>query len=125
ALARGLSLMNTGRNTIGLRPWKPGQSGNPKGRPKSPLGNGRRALAPHEKKFVDTLVAMLDDVKQRGQALELGIPYLWGKPPEALLEAEQIDAELAASLEEVEKMSDEELEQQLLATMASEASGKQ
>ncbi len=36
---------NTGRNTAGLRPWKPGQSGNPSGRPKrKPLTDAYAAI---------------------------------------------------------------------------------
>jgi len=76
------------------------------------------------------LLKALEDRGQRIQALMIALPYLWGKPSEVELtdEAEQMDAELAAidkAAAEVEQMSDEELQQQLLATMASEASGKQ
>jgi Family of unknown function (DUF5681) len=36
---------NTGRNTAGLKPWKPGQSGNPSGRPKrKPLTDAYAAI---------------------------------------------------------------------------------
>jgi hypothetical protein len=71
------------------------------------VGNGRRALAPHEQEFVKPLLAMLKDEKQRAEALALGIPYFWGKPPEVELTEEAADTN--STLAAVSQMSDEEL----------------
>lgn len=48
-------------NTQHLEPtkWKPGQSGNPSGRPSN--ASLRAALKPHEKTVIDTLIACLAD----------------------------------------------------------------
>jgi hypothetical protein len=103
-------LCNSERNTVGLLPhWKPGQSGNPKGRPKTPLSNARKALAPHEEKVVSSILALLNDSdwRAKSEGLKYAVPYLWGRPPEVELtdEAVEINSTLAA----ISRMPTEEL----------------
>jgi uncharacterized protein DUF5681 len=87
-------------NTANLTSWKPGQSGNPSGRPKSPLSNARKALSPHEPTVVQAIQSLLGNPDWRAvdAGLKYVVPYLWGKPPEVELtdEAELMNATLAS-----------------------------
>src|SRR5262249_38101445 len=102
-------LFEKGRSGNPATMWKKGQSGNPSGRPKSPLSNGRKALAPHEEQVVNSILDLLNDSdwRAKSEGLKYAVPYLWGRPPEVELteEAGEINPTLAA----VSQMSDEEL----------------
>lgn len=75
----------TDQRTAGLIPWKPGQSGNPTGRPPLPpeLKAKLRDLAP---KAVQRLGEMLDDddPRIRGMASQAILDRLYGKPTQAV-----------------------------------------
>src|SRR5260370_21523462 len=73
--------------------WKPGQSGNPGGRPSCVAL--RAALRPHEKECIDTLVSLMreaDEDSVRLRACQEILCRLYGKPdsfdPDQLTEEE-------------------------------------
>ena len=79
---------NSAKTPVG-RPWQPGQSGNPGGRPKV-LGAFRERLREHADKAVQTLVDALDDENARvrvAAAAEL-LDRAYGKAPQALTNEE-------------------------------------
>jgi hypothetical protein len=110
-----------------LRPWQPGQSGNPKGR--TPNGTSvaeyvRQLCGPDAKPIIDQLVAIATgshrDVRHRIEACKVLLDRGWGKAVEtvnlhgslATLDPARLarlsDAELAAAADLVAKlMSDE------------------
>lgn len=87
---------NTGKSN-NLRPaWKPGQSGNPGGRPKSAVL--RAMLAPHRRTMVATLLRLMrtaDKDSTRLEAVKVMLSYLDGKP-EGIAPDELPDEELLA-----------------------------
>lgn len=71
--------------TRGLRPWQPGQSGNPGGRPKvNP--ELRRAAQEHSAEALDTLVKVMRTGKPSEQLLAAReiLDRAWGKPAQAV-----------------------------------------
>lgn len=58
---------NSGGNTANLKPWRPGQSGNPRGRPAVPPEVRELARA-HTVTAVNTLVAVMTDEKATAAA---------------------------------------------------------
>jgi hypothetical protein len=89
---------NTGRSS-GLRPaWKPGQSGNPGGRPKSKVL--RAMLEPHRRSMVATLLVLMrsaDKDATRLEAVKVMLAYLDGKPDE-IGPTDLTDSELLAEV---------------------------
>ncbi len=68
-------------------PWKPGQSGNPNGRPKGSVSLARilkEKLAENDGEAAKAIVdAMIKDAKREdGQSRRLAIQYIDGKPKE-------------------------------------------
>ncbi len=91
--APGNALGNNEKNSQGTanmpgpgRPFQKGRSGNSNGRPRGALTlpKIRKLLKPHASKFVDALLELLRDPdwRAKGKALEIGMAYLWGKPPD-------------------------------------------
>ena len=72
------------------RPFAPGVSGNPGGRP-SGLSRVTELARAHSEKALDALVAALDepDPLVRMKAADLLLTRAWGKPSQALDESEQ------------------------------------
>jgi hypothetical protein len=65
-----------------LRPWKPGQSGNPNGRPKEAF-HVRDLARGHTEEAITTLVTIMRSSKQdkaRAQAAQALLDRGWGKP---------------------------------------------
>jgi hypothetical protein len=83
--------------------FQPGRSGNPAGRPRGPK-DVREALQPKSRRFVDALVAALEDPDSRVRikAIELGLAYIYGKPSEAQPASQLPDGPLSFSPEEIE-----------------------
>lgn len=65
------------------RPFPPGQSGNPGGRPKG-LGAIREQLADLEPIALQKLKQSLEDPDKYLEAVKLILAYRWGKPPQSL-----------------------------------------
>lgn len=80
--------------------WKPGQSGNPRGRKRN--GNTAKDIftilgGPNGREFADQLYALAcgvhDDPGIRVKALAIIAPYIWGKPVETV----KLDADITAN----------------------------
>jgi hypothetical protein len=73
---------NNHRSLANLRPWVPGQTGNPGGRPKGIAARARE----HTDKALETLVAALDDPDRRVAvtAANIILDRGWGKPQQNL-----------------------------------------
>lgn len=79
----------------GLTPWKPGQSGNPGGRPKSKVL--RALLEPHRRSMIARLLLVMRNGKDREaiEAIKVMLAYTDGKPGD--LPADSLsDSELLA-----------------------------
>ena len=72
-------------NVENLRPWKPGQSGNPAGRPKGIAKTVRERCGGDPQRLVDILLAIAEDDSQRASdrtnAARALIEHGWGKAP--------------------------------------------
>lgn len=71
------------RRTSGLRPWKPGQSGNPDGQPKW-VGKVRKALAKNAELAADVLRQVLETGSDadKVRAAKIVLEYTIPKPTE-------------------------------------------
>lgn len=81
------------KNTIGLQPWKPGQSGNPKGRPKKLIPRVDEILAKQKINPVDEILALMPQLKPRDQAeiwLQL-IAYCQAKPQKSEVDPDPLE----------------------------------
>ena len=66
--------------------WKPGQSGNPGGRPKA-VGHVRDLAREHTKEAIETLVDIMrngDKDVARARAAEVLLDRAWGRAPQAM-----------------------------------------
>jgi hypothetical protein len=63
------------------RPFKPGQSGNPSGRPKD-IGRVRELARGHTEDAIRALVEALNDPKTKVHAATALLDRGWGKPPQ-------------------------------------------
>lgn len=87
------------RNTSGLRPWKPGQSGNPNGRPKTkPATDELKAQLDAARDVGDgtDLRAIISEVKRRAAngeqwAVQLVFDRLDGKVPQPIAGDDDLD----------------------------------
>jgi hypothetical protein len=97
-----------------LRPWQPGQSGNPRGRPKGIAKTVRERYGGSPDELVDMLdaVARDPDVRpaDRIQAVRALIEHGWGKAASFAaiegadpLEMDEVAAEIRAIADELEK----------------------
>jgi len=77
---------NSGKNTENLKPWEPGKSGNPSGRPKGAVGFKERCREFMNIDGWPILVDMANDPKNkdRFKAVELILGYAWGKPKQGI-----------------------------------------
>ena len=78
---------NTGKNTDNLKgPWKPGQSGNPSGRPKVAQEFRARCREFMEADGWEKLAVLATDRRSKDhmKALELICGYAYGKPKQGL-----------------------------------------
>ncbi len=82
---------NSDGTVSNLRPWKPGQSGNPGGRPKGIARTVRERCGGDATKLVEVLLAIAEGrglnskpvhETDRIRATELLLAYGWGRPPE-------------------------------------------
>ena len=92
-----------------LRPWKPGQSGNPAGRPKGLAAQVKERVDPSE--LVDILTAVARDERAKPSERIAAVRELadrgWGKAP-AFAAIEGADPlELSAIAQEVQAIADE------------------
>lgn len=84
-------------------PFQPGQSGNPGGRPKAILPDGRtlaEVAREHTLDAVETLVAVMKDGESDAARVSAAVAVLdrgWGKPTQPI-EADEAFADLAAEL---------------------------
>ena len=77
---------NSGKNTENLKPWEPGKSGNPSGRPKIAeefRDNCRTFMAEGGWEKLKDIVEDKKN-KDRFRALELIMGYAYGKPKQGL-----------------------------------------
>lgn len=72
-------------NVQNLKPWKPGQSGNPAGRPRGIARTVRERCGGDPELLVDILLSVAQDETQRASdrtnAARALIEHGWGKPP--------------------------------------------
>lgn len=92
-----------------LRPWKPGQSGNPSGRPKGIAAVVKDRVAPED--LVDILVSVANDPRAKASERIAAVRELadrgWGKAP-AFAAIEGADPlELGAIAQEIQGIADE------------------
>ena len=84
----GITAPSMSARTRGLRPWRPGQSGNPSGRPRQARGL-REALRARYGVDGRKLIARLDELSQSKNervalhAVELTLAYLVGRPSQS------------------------------------------
>jgi len=77
--------------------WKPGQSGNPGGRPKKDRHIVRDAARAHTEEAVETLVNLMRNGKQEVTRINACIAILdrgWGKPAQAITGGDEDDPPL-------------------------------
>src|SRR5215510_11563187 len=72
----------TDKKVVG-RPWPPGRSGNPGGRPKAALDVQELARA-HTPDAIRALVAALDSPRERVAAATALLDRAWGRPVQAI-----------------------------------------
>jgi hypothetical protein len=100
---------NSGGTVANLRPWKPGQSGNPAGRPKGIAATVKERVQPEE--LVDILLEVARDPKAKPSERVAAVDKLadrgWGKAP-AFAAIEGSDPlELGAIAQEIQSIADE------------------
>ena len=95
---------NTNKNTEHLKPWQPGQSGNPSGRPKVAQEFRERCREFMAEDGWDKLKVITDDRKHRDyfRALELIMGYAYGKPKQGL----ELTGEDSGSIQIIVKPAD-------------------
>lgn len=93
---------STARNTAGLRPWQPGQSGNPGGRPKV-IGELRDLARIHTLEALETLTEIMKDKGAPPAARVAAVSHIldrgYGKPTQTI----------SATVQNIRQMTDDEL----------------
>lgn len=109
-----VSLASVAGTLENLRPWKPGQSGNPAGRPKGAAKAARDACGGDPTKLAELLYSVaLDESQRMGDRLKAAAELWdrgWGKAPAFAaiegadpLEVDDLTREIAAIADELTK----------------------
>jgi Family of unknown function (DUF5681) len=84
--AQPVKSTRTNKGWANIRPWKPGQSGNPKGRPKS-LSRAQDLARDYTETGIETLVRIMQRGRPDGARVSAAVAILdraWGKPVQAV-----------------------------------------